>query len=681
MVAASESPTSPPKLSVLISSLTKWRAALCLELASLRTRVAAESTEVLIAIDDIKHSVDVKRERLLAQARGDSVVFVDEHANPGNSMRRSDATAALERARSGSGTGSGTGSGRLTICVPSLWSRAEVLARLLGCLARQPRADEIEIVIAIDGGQATTGAKRNQLVSLASGAYICHVDDDDLVAPDYIATILAAIEASPGVDVVYLRGQRRIPGDHPWDALAFDFGCDEPSSGHLRNGALVRQVGHLCPVRAELAKATLFPDLTVGEDLRWGKALAPKIRTSARAGQPGQVLYYYEFDPYKKARSKAIANPGAAGAALPSVRNRTPIADLAPWKIHRLPPSPWPGTWGFNPSIVRIPDDATGPHAGKWLCVIRCANYHLPGSTSSHPAQRIANRNWLLELDSSNDWRSVFDCEIRERVPVRVSGTSTHVLGYEDLRLAWSPQDGLIASATSMAHNETGTLEIVVLELDEGYQIRSAQPLRGPWSDRHQKNWMPILGGPSVRWLYSPQGGAVRERSSSDPDPDPVPVPDPDLRILPGPGRDRERGRRRPHAQANVTIRPGPIPPARRQATASPRNTPLALRGGTQLVPVPELGPDRYLGLVHACEIGEIKEFTHQVALASGSGKLIATSRPLKLSPEHGIEFAAGLARDPGSQDRIVITYGIEDDSAWLAETSLDALISLLETK
>jgi hypothetical protein len=104
----------------------------------------------------------------------------------------------------------------------------------------------------------------------------------------------------------------------------------------------------------------------------------------------------------------------------------------------------------------------------------------------------------------------------------------------------------------------------------------------------------------------------------------------------------------------------------------------LELRGGTQLIAVPELGLERYLGLVHLCQIGQTKEFGHRVILTNDFGRIITLSPPFKLSPEHGIEFAAGIAREPGA-DRVVISYGIEDDSAWLAETSLDALISLLE--
>jgi hypothetical protein len=362
------------------------------------------------------------------------------------------------------------------------------------------------------------------------------------------------------------------------------------------------------------------------------------------------------------------------------------IAELAPWSEYRLPACPWPGFWGFNPTILRVPDDSGDVHAGAWLCVQRCANYHLPGSgaqgnsTSSHNgvAQRIRNRNWLLELDPDG-WQAVSDVEICDRSVYAQAAAargpnapSAHVLGYEDLRLAWSKADGLVASATTMTCNEKGVLELAVLDLGDDYQIEGVQPLRGPWSERHQKNWMPMLGGDRVRWLYSPEDGGVHDRD----------------------GRVCGVHRRVPRAATSVPVSRAQVKahstsfqhgaqhvqimPARHKVTP-PRQTPLALRGGTQLVPVPEVGADRYLGLVHACHVTTTKHYWHHVVLVGAAGDLLAMSSPLKLSPQHGIEFAAGLARDPSDSDRVVITYGVEDDSARLAETSLASLVELLE--
>jgi hypothetical protein len=339
--------------------------------------------------------------------------------------------------------------------------------------------------------------------------------------------------------------------------------------------------------------------------------------------------------------------------------------------------------WGFNPTIVRVPDDSGDAHAGKWLCNLRCANYHLPGSSAqsnstgsrSGVANRIRNRNWILELDPADGWNPIADTEVGDRseyaARVKARGPnapSAHVLGYEDLRLAWSPEDGLIASATTMTCNEDGVLEIAVLDLDDEYQISGVQPLRGPWSDRHQKNWMPMLGDSRVRWLYSPEGCVHDRDGRLTHARRRIEAP----KMLMTAPASAAKATTFKHGAQSVQLMPG------RARVAPPRQTPLNLRGGTQLVPVPELGADRYLGIVHACQISVTKFYYHHVVLVGHAGDLLAMSPAIKLSPDHGIEFAAGLARDPGT-DRLVVTYGVEDDSGRLAVTSAKALIGTLE--
>ena len=44
----------------------------------------------------------------------------------------------------------------------------------------------------------TIGEKRNVAIATASGDFICHFDDDDLYAPSYLATMLAALDDASG---------------------------------------------------------------------------------------------------------------------------------------------------------------------------------------------------------------------------------------------------------------------------------------------------------------------------------------------------------------------------------------------------------------------------------------------------------------------------------------------------
>src|SRR5271163_3017467 len=111
---------------------------------------------------------------------------------------------------------------KLSICICSLHERASLLARLLDCLAGQHRIDECQILINIDNEQQTIGVKRNYLVHDTLGAYVVHIDDDDLVHPNYIGLVLLAIDIHYGVDAIAVRG-RRTDIHNLVDPVQFDY--------------------------------------------------------------------------------------------------------------------------------------------------------------------------------------------------------------------------------------------------------------------------------------------------------------------------------------------------------------------------------------------------------------------------------------------------------------------------
>lgn len=197
---------------------------------------------------------------------------------------------------------------QLSIVVCALSDRRKSLAALLERLYSQERSREVEVLVACDGGESSISDKRNRLVHAATGDYIAHIDDDDLVSERYIPSVLDAIDTHPGVDVVLLRGERVTSGyTHVGKPVVqerrlFDYCVGAPDGGETIDGVLWRSPGHLCPMRSEIAKIIPFPPLPgTGEDLAWGKEVAPLLKTSARAGRfPGDVLYFYQYTPNKK---------------------------------------------------------------------------------------------------------------------------------------------------------------------------------------------------------------------------------------------------------------------------------------------------------------------------------------------------------------------------------------------
>jgi hypothetical protein len=377
----------------------------------------------------------------------------------------------------------------------------------------------------------------------------------------------------------------------------------------------------------------------------------------------------------------------------------TGISDLIPWDEITLPRAPWDDADCHNPSILRVPDGAHA-HAGAWLCNIRATSYpadcsvahHWPGHPrfrSHHeadlrrPGDRSFcshTRNWLLTLDPS-DWsvtsgREIAARDARDTRDTQGAGLlSCHNwVGYEDLRLAWSPKDGLVASGTALTHNDRGVFEIVVLELDADYQIWRRAPVRGWWSDECQKNWMPFLGVPSATWLHSPLGGGVVNKVGEGA---------PQARVF---SSQLCGGTQLVPVDQLFQLFAPHFGGTARSSEAGPCDRIFAPHfGGTARSS--EAGPcanNRFLGLGHGYDLvgrgGRL--YWHRAIVVNAAGELLAQSQPFKLS-DHDVDFACGLAVDPCSPggDRAVVTFGVGNTESRLAETSLSALLGLCEIR
>ena len=56
--------------------------------------------------------------------------------------------------------------------------------------AQNGLTDLYEVLCETDDGTMSTGSKRNTLLFLAIGEYICYFDDDDWPSPDYLKKYL-----------------------------------------------------------------------------------------------------------------------------------------------------------------------------------------------------------------------------------------------------------------------------------------------------------------------------------------------------------------------------------------------------------------------------------------------------------------------------------------------------------
>jgi hypothetical protein len=186
-----------------------------------------------------------------------------------------------------------------TICIATLASRREKLARLLAVLL--PQCEEaggyVEVVACPDNGQMPIAVKRQALLVAAAGRYISFADDDDMVDPRFVLAVLAAMTAVPDYvafeHAYYVSGVRQplrvITG------LQHKTWKDEP-------GLAFRDVTHINPARAVLAKQADFTAPSEGaEDWAYDTVIRRLAVTQAEAA-PGRPLYHYFHDPADSAQ-------------------------------------------------------------------------------------------------------------------------------------------------------------------------------------------------------------------------------------------------------------------------------------------------------------------------------------------------------------------------------------------
>lgn len=161
--------------------------------------------------------------------------------------------------------------------------RKAEFTRLCKLLRPQAKGRDIEILVARQPAW-TISRKRQWCLDRAKGEYINFIDDDDLIAENYVDAIYPLLD---GVDYIGFQLQFYYNGE-PWaptyHSLRYD-GWSSDVNGHYRD------VSHLNPMRTAVAREGRF-DGGHGEDFRWGRQVHPKTEHYIH-----EIMYYYYFSP------------------------------------------------------------------------------------------------------------------------------------------------------------------------------------------------------------------------------------------------------------------------------------------------------------------------------------------------------------------------------------------------
>lgn len=193
-----------------------------------------------------------------------------------------------------------------TILIPTIGQREHLLMRLLDALLPQLDAygGDVRVLAWRNNGTPSLGEIRDALVRDADSEYVSFVDDDDMVAPDYVKAIVSAISQHDGRP------------DH------VGFQLEYTTDGHGREivdhslrhgrwhrdtaGMLCRDLTHIDPIKREIAIQGTFVVRRPGraEDRHWVKQVRPRVGTEAYIPR---VMYHYLW----RSDTTAWQNPAA----------------------------------------------------------------------------------------------------------------------------------------------------------------------------------------------------------------------------------------------------------------------------------------------------------------------------------------------------------------------------------
>jgi len=157
----------------------------------------------------------------------------------------------------------------LDILICTLPERKESFEKLRHELTRQEEkvwSNFIKIYYS-DDVNMTIGEKRNYLLQQATSEYLCFIDDDDMVASDYLYQIAKALQALP--DCCSLRGVITWNGINP-EIFEHSIKYSAYKTNEITAPVKYeRYPNHLNVIKRNIAQQFRFPEIMHGEDTDW----------------------------------------------------------------------------------------------------------------------------------------------------------------------------------------------------------------------------------------------------------------------------------------------------------------------------------------------------------------------------------------------------------------------------
>lgn len=305
------------------------------------------------------------------------------------------------------------------------------------------------------------------------------------------------------------------------------------------------------------------------------------------------------------------------------------LSDLEGVSLIDLNIPPYNPGWGvFNPTLI-------SKDGGHWV-LIRSANYEIVNGKydiKESSNGTIYTRYQLVELDDKDQIKSI---EKIESEPYEKSGFPAD--GIEDIRI-FQIKDKFMLSGTirnMVPYTDKARIALADFDIKEK-RIYNLKLFDSPVSaDKHEKNWMPILGTQEPEWLYE---------CNNDGWTDVVGWNGTQLNLISR------------HKAPSISS---------------------SFRGGGQLVKV----GDHYYAVIHEIVIlhDGRRNYVHRFVKFNSRMGIEDFSIPFFLKHKHTIEFVSGFAFNENTEE-FRVTFGFMDKEAWMVKFSLSFLKEFMDIR
>jgi glycosyltransferase involved in cell wall biosynthesis len=175
---------------------------------------------------------------------------------------------------------------QLSILVTNVTKRVDLIYDIVKNLEKQAEGLSVDIMYLGDNQSMSVGKKRNVMINAADGLYVCFIDDDDPIHPEFVKKIYEGTKT--GVDVVnymveYSDGTITRPVKY-----SLKYKRDQNTETEF-----LRIPNHLMAVKKKHAINAGYRDLIWGEDADYAKRLLPYLKTEHNINE---ILYWYKYN-------------------------------------------------------------------------------------------------------------------------------------------------------------------------------------------------------------------------------------------------------------------------------------------------------------------------------------------------------------------------------------------------